>query len=65
MVALKINNTLELLQKLQNRLPRSVLITIYEIFERSHLDYGDIDYDLIICPFTQSWNLFSIVPSWP
>ena len=31
--------------KLQKFLPRSVLITLYEAFVRTHLDYGDIIYD--------------------
>ena len=44
MVSLKINKTLGLLRKLQNLLPRSALITIYEAFVRSHFDYGNIIY---------------------
>ena len=42
MVSLKICKTLKLLQKLQNLLPRSALITIYKAFVRPYLDYGDI-----------------------
>ena len=42
---LKISKTLLLLQRLQNLLPRSSLITIYKIFVRPHLDYGDFFYD--------------------
>ena len=34
-----------LLGKLQNILPRSALLTIYNRFVRTHLDYGDIIYD--------------------
>ena len=45
-VSLKLNITLGLLQKLQNLLPRSTLITIYKAFVRTHLDYGDILYDM-------------------
>ena len=44
-VSLKINKILGLLQKLQNQLPRSALITIYKAFLRPHFDYGDILYD--------------------
>ena len=35
-----------LLPKLQNLLSRTILIAIYTAFVRSHLDYGDILYDL-------------------
>ena len=45
MVITKINNTIGLLRKLQNVLPRTVLVTIYEVFVRPHLDYGDIPND--------------------
>ena len=45
MVSLKISKTLGLLQKLNNLLPRSALITIYKAFVRPYLDYGDILYD--------------------
>ena len=41
----KINKTIGLLRKLQNPLPRSVLITIYKAFVRPHLDYCDIISD--------------------
>ena len=40
-----------LLQKLQNILPRPVLLTIYKCFIRPHLEYGYIIYD-------QADNLF-------
>ena len=36
---------LGLLRKLDNRLPRSSLITIYKSFVRPHLDYGDVILD--------------------
>ena len=39
------NETIGFLHKLQNTLPRQTLITIYEVFVRPHLDYGDILYD--------------------
>ena len=45
MVSLKISKTLGLLRKLNNLLPRSALITIYKVFVRPHLSYGDIIYD--------------------
>ena len=41
----KINITISLLRKLQNKLPRASLITIYKSFVRPHLDYGDTLYD--------------------
>ena len=34
-----------MLRKLNNRLPRSSLTTIYKSFVRPHLDYGDVIYD--------------------
>ena len=42
----KTNKTIGLLRKLQTRLPRAPLITIYKSFIRPHLDYEDI-YDQI------------------
>ena len=41
----KVNKTVALLNKFQNILPRSALLTTYKCFVRSHLDYGDIIYD--------------------
>ena len=41
----KVSKTIGLLRKLQNTLPRTSLITIFESFIRPHLDYGDIIYD--------------------
>ena len=42
----KVNKeTVVLLRKFQNILPRSALLTIYKCFVRTHLDYGDIIYD--------------------
>ena len=41
----KTNGTVGLLRKLQNILPRSALLTIYKMFIRPHLDYGEIIYD--------------------
>ena len=47
----KINKTIRFFHKLQNFLPRAILIAIYKAFLRPHLDYGDILYD-------QAFNLF-------
>ena len=44
MVTTKINKTIGLLRKLQNPLPRTALITIYNAFVRPYLDYGDVLY---------------------
>ena len=41
----KVNETVALLRKFQNILPRSALLTIYKYFVRIRLDYGDIIYD--------------------
>ena len=40
-----VNRTIGLIRKLQNVLPRISLVTIYKVFLRPHLDYGDILYD--------------------
>ena len=46
MMTTKINKTtIGLLRKIQNLLPRTVLITIYKAFVRSHLDYDDVLHD--------------------
>ena len=41
----KVNKTVGLLDKLQNTLPRTSLITIFKSFLRPLYDYGDIIYD--------------------
>ena len=41
----KSSKTVGLLRKFQGILPRTSLITIYKLFARPHLDYGDIIYD--------------------
>ena len=41
----KVNETIGLLRKLNNTLPRLPLLTIYKSLIRPHLDYGDITYD--------------------
>ena len=41
----KVNNTIGIIRKLQNVLPRSAFLTIYKSLIRPHLDYGDIIYD--------------------
>ena len=45
MVSLKISKILGLLQKIHNLLPRSALITLYKVFARPYLNYGNILYD--------------------
>ena len=44
-ITTKINKAIGLIWKLQNILPRLVLMTIYKAFVRPYLDYGDIIYD--------------------
>ena len=51
MMSGKISKTIGLLRKLQNLLPRAILITEYKAFIRLHLDYVDILYD-------QAYNMF-------
>ena len=34
-----------IIKKLQSKLPRNVLLTIYKSFTRPHLGYGDIVFD--------------------
>ena len=41
----KINRTIGLLRKLQTLFPRALLITIYKLFIRPHLDYADMIYN--------------------
>ena len=41
----KTNKTMGLLPKLKTLLPRAPSITIYKLFIRPHLDYGDMIYD--------------------
>ena len=41
----KVNETIVLLRKLQNILPRGSLLAIFKLFVRPHLDYGDVIYD--------------------
>ena len=41
----KVNKTVGLLCKLQNTLPRTLLVTIFKCYIRLYLDYGDIIYD--------------------
>ena len=41
----KVNKTVSLSRKIQSKLPRVPLITIYKSFIRLHLDYIDILYD--------------------
>ena len=41
----KVNETVGIIRKLQNILPRSAILTIYTSFIRPHLDYWYIIYD--------------------
>ena len=41
----KVNRTTEILQKLQNTIPRPSSLTIYKSLIRPHLDYGNAIYD--------------------
>ena len=45
MVSLKISKILGLLRKIHNLLPRSAIITLYKVFVRPYLNYGNILYD--------------------
>ena len=44
-ITTNVNRTMGLLRKLQETLPRPVLMTMYKAFVRPHLNYGDIIYD--------------------
>ena len=44
-VLTKVNETIGLLRKLRNILPRGSLLTIFKSFVRPHLDYGDVIND--------------------
>ena len=53
-----VNETIELLRKLQNTLSRTSLTTIFKLFIRPHLDYEDIIYDRVHnTPFHQNIQL--------
>ena len=41
----KVYEGIGLLRNLSNKLPRQALVTIYNVFTRPHLDYGDIVYN--------------------
>ena len=41
----KANRGIGIIKKLQSKLPRNALLTIYKSFIRPHLDYGDTIYD--------------------
>ena len=57
-VSNKISETIGLLRKLQNIVPRPAPLTIYKCFIRPHLDYGDIIYDQAYnLPFHQNLEL--------
>ena len=44
-ISTKVNRTIGLLPKFQQVLPRPSLITIYKVFIRPHLDFGDVIFD--------------------
>ena len=44
-VETKVNESVGIIRKLQNVLPRSALLTVYKSFIRPLLNYGDIIYD--------------------
>ena len=44
-ISSKVNKTVGLLGKLRNILPQASLRTIFKLFVRPHLDYGDVTYD--------------------
>ena len=41
----KCNKLIGLIRRLSVNVPRSALLTIYKLFIRTHLDYGDILYN--------------------
>ena len=41
----KVNKGISVIKKLRHTLPRKSLLTIYKVFLRSLIDYGDIIYD--------------------
>ena len=47
----KANRGIVIIKKLQSKLPRNVLLTIYKSFTRPHLGYGDVPYKSIILSF--------------
>ena len=49
----KVSKSIGLLQKLNNHLPRSSLITIYKSFVRPHLNCGDVIIDKVYNNFFQ------------
>ena len=57
----KITKTVRLLRKFQGIFPRTSLITIYKLFARHHLDYGDIIYDQIMSLSIKELHLYSIM----
>ena len=52
----KRSKTVSLLRKFQGILPGTSLITIYKLFARLHLDYGDIIYDQTFNEFFHQRN---------
>ena len=44
----KVYKDIGLLRNLSNKLPRQAFVTIYKVFIRPHLDYGDTVYETFI-----------------
>ena len=44
-ISTKVNETIGSTRKLQKTLPRQSLLTIYKVFVRSHLDYGNVTFE--------------------
>ena len=51
---------IDIIKKLQSKLPRNALLTIYKFFIRPQLDYSDILFDqLLMTLFVKNWKAFS------
>ena len=58
----KASESIGLIRKLRNFLPRPSLLQICKSFVRPHLDYGDIIHDkAFIGSFKKKMNLFNIM----
>ena len=51
---------IDIIKKLQSKLPRNALLAIYKFFIRPQLDYSDILFDqLLMTLFVKNWKAFS------